>query len=159
MSDIQKLLNITDGYLNYKGSQNATTQSQMQQYLTNQNVVLRDVVTRMWQPTTTYVAGDRIFSPNLGNGYIAEVTTGGTSGSTEPTWTSLGTSVSDGTVTWKVIKYAVTENTLTKAQMMYRQPNTAYAVGDILRHEALKPNQYLEVITAGTSSSSDLVIS
>ena len=43
--------------------------------------------------------------------------------------------------------------------LRYRQPNTTYAVGDILLHESLKPNQYLEVTKAGTSASGDLVIS
>ena len=159
MSDIQKLLDITDGYLVYKGQSGATTQAQMQQYLTNQNVVLRDVVTQMWQPTTAYPVGHRVYSKNTAAGLVAEVVTAGTSGSSEPTWTAENTTVTDGTVVWKMIKYATTGTTLTKAQMGYRQPNTTYAVGDILLHESLKPNQYLEVTKAGTSASGDLVIS
>ena len=159
MSDIQKLLNITDGYLVYKGSAGATTQAQMQQYLTNQNVVLKDVVTQMWQPTTAYIVGHRVYSKNTAAGLVAEVVTAGTSGSSEPNWPAENGTVTDGTVVWKMIKYATTGTTLTKAQMGYRQPNTTYAVGDILLHESLKPNQYLEVTKAGTSGSGNLIIS
>jgi len=110
MSDVQKLLNIENGYLNYEGDSNATTQQQMQQYLTNQNKVLANVVSKLWQPSTAYSVGDRIFSPNMAPGVVAEVTTAGTSGTTEPDWTTVNTNVTDNTVTWTMIKYATTAN-------------------------------------------------
>ena len=110
MSDIQKLLNIENGYLNYEGDSNATTQAQMQQYLTNQNKVLANIVSKLWQPSTAYSVGDRIFSPNMSPGVVAEVTSAGTSGSIEPSWGTVGNNVNDNTVTWTMIKYATTAN-------------------------------------------------
>lgn len=55
-----------------------------------------------WQTSTSYLLLDDVI-PTLGNqnGYWFQVTTGGTSGLTEPTWTmSYGTTVDDGTVVW-----------------------------------------------------------
>jgi flagellar hook protein FlgE len=55
-----------------------------------------------WAATTAYAAGARVY-PNPPNGYSYEVTTAGTSGAAQPTWpTTVGSTVSDGTVTWTV---------------------------------------------------------
>jgi hypothetical protein len=82
----------------------------MQQYLTNQNKVLANVVSKLWQPSTAYSVGDRIFSPNMSPGVVAEVTSAGTSGSVEPSWGTVGNNINDNTVTWTMIKYATTAN-------------------------------------------------
>lgn len=58
-----------------------------------------------WAATTVYAdnstsPGDTV-KPTSHNGYYYECTTGGTSGSSEPTWsTTLGGTTTDGTVTW-----------------------------------------------------------
>lgn len=51
-----------------------------------------------WSPETALATGT-IIHPTTPNGYVYEVTTGGTTGSTEPTW-SINSSVNDGSVTF-----------------------------------------------------------
>lgn len=58
-----------------------------------------------WNASTSYVVGD-IIKPTSDNGYIYKVTTGGTTGTTEPTWATVeGDAVlADGTVEYVTIK-------------------------------------------------------
>lgn len=65
-----------------------------------------DVITKVnvtysaWTGTTSYSAGAKV-RPTVENTIYYEVLTGGTSSGTEPTWPiTLGTTVTDGTVTW-----------------------------------------------------------
>ena len=54
-----------------------------------------------WQSSASYNVGNRIL-PTSDNGYYYECTISGTSGSSEPTWTTtVGDTVTDGTVTWE----------------------------------------------------------
>ena len=50
-----------------------------------------------WTASTAYTLGQEVLDSNF---RIEVVTTAGTSGSTQPTWGTAGTSTSDGTVTW-----------------------------------------------------------
>lgn len=50
------------------------------------------------------------------------------------------------------------DGTMTYNPLGYRQPSTAYAVGDMKYHSALPTGWYLECTTAGTSGSGDLTI-
>ncbi len=53
-----------------------------------------------WAASTAYSLGAAA-RPTTRNGFVYEVTTAGTSGSTQPTWpTTAGATVTDGTVTW-----------------------------------------------------------
>lgn len=54
----------------------------------------------VWSASTAYAVGiDR--EPTVSNGYRYEVTVAGTTGATQPTWpTAIGSTVTDGTVTW-----------------------------------------------------------
>jgi len=53
-----------------------------------------------WQASTAYVLTDEVRTTTH-NGYYYECTTAGTTGGTEPTWpTTIGATVSDGTVVW-----------------------------------------------------------
>lgn len=67
-----------------------------------------------WAASTAYAVGDSV-EPTTPNGFIYEVDTGGagTSDSTEPTWptSGIGSTVTDGTVTWKLVaqKHETTE--------------------------------------------------
>jgi hypothetical protein len=51
---------------------------------------------------------NRTVTPTARNGYAYRVTTAGTSGASEPTWpTTIGQTVSDGTVTWTCLEVAL----------------------------------------------------
>jgi hypothetical protein len=62
------------------------------------------VATKAWAAATVFAAGDAVD----GGGRVWEVTTPGTTGGTEPTWPTIGTTpVSDGTVVWHVNETSV----------------------------------------------------
>lgn len=66
-----------------------------------------------WQASHTYQANlptlgtfspPNFIVPTTDNGYYYQCTTGGTSGTTQPTWpTTIGATVNDGTVTWTCV--------------------------------------------------------
>jgi len=53
-----------------------------------------------WLASTAYNVG-QIISPSTSNGHFYECTVAGTSGNAPPTWPTDGSTISDGTVTWK----------------------------------------------------------
>jgi hypothetical protein len=56
-----------------------------------------------WEASTAYGLGQRVVPPAL-NGYVHECTDDGTSDSGAPTWpTTIGGTVTDGTVTWTCV--------------------------------------------------------
>ncbi|RLJ04402.1 MAG: hypothetical protein DRP18_04760, partial [Candidatus Aenigmatarchaeota archaeon] len=56
-----------------------------------------------WSASTAYSVGDYV-RPTSANGYNYECTVAGTSGGSEPTWpTTLGETVTDGSVTWECV--------------------------------------------------------
>lgn len=99
---IPKCLNFSD-YNRYPADENPTTDAQMQVYMSNQNELVKQIANIVWQPQTSYVAGQIIHSNSMPAGIFAVVTTAGQSGTTEPTWKTTGT-VSDSGVTWTMIK-------------------------------------------------------
>jgi len=68
-----------------------------------------------WPPLTFYPT--TIFRcPTVGNGYCYEVTTSGTTGASEPTWpTTVGSTVTDGTIVWTCRLATVTLSTSVSA--------------------------------------------
>lgn len=61
----------------------------------------KDGVTASWAASTAYALGAKIFGSASGLGQTLEVTTAGTSGATQPTWSDvLGATHADGTVVW-----------------------------------------------------------
>lgn len=65
-------------------------------------------VTAAWAGTTAYAVGAQI----VDTGHLYMATVAGTSGSSAPTWPTDGTTVTDGTVTWKDLgSTTLTENT------------------------------------------------
>ena len=113
MAEVEKLL-TTDGILDYPDASNTskgTTEQQFQQWLKNQNSVTGSMVgMSLWQPSTAYVVGQVIKSPNMNPNTVARVTTAGTTGNAEPVWGAAGATTSDGTVAYlicyEVVDYA-----------------------------------------------------
>lgn len=91
-----------DGYGTWDDSSKPSTYANMYDFMKNQNNVTLALANSLWQPSTAYVVGAVIHSPSLPAGCKATCTTEGTTGSTEPKWTAYGTTVTDGTVKWKV---------------------------------------------------------
>ncbi len=91
-----------DGYGTWDDSSKPTTYANMYDFMKNQNNVTLALANGLWQPSTAYSVGAVIHSPSLPAGCKATCITKGTTGSTEPKWTAYGTTVTDGTVKWKV---------------------------------------------------------
>ena len=91
-----------DGYGTWDDSSKPTTYANMYDFMKNQNNVSLALANGLWQPSTAYAVGTVIRSPSLPAGCKATCTTAGTSESTEPNWTAYGTTVTDGTVKWKI---------------------------------------------------------
>lgn len=91
-----------DGYGTWDDSSKPTTYANMHDFMKNQNNVTLALANGLWQPSTAYSVGAVVHSPSLPAGCKATCTTAGTTGSTEPEWTAYGTTVTDGTVKWKV---------------------------------------------------------
>lgn len=88
-------------YNKYKTESGYTKQGELQQYMQNQNDCLTALTdTMLWQPETTYEVNKIIVSPSMPTGVRARVTAAGKTGDTEPTWTTSGTTVSNGTATF-----------------------------------------------------------
>lgn len=56
---------------------------------------------KLWKSSTAYAVGDIIFTAANSSKFM-QCTVAGTSGLTEPVWTAVGTTKTDGTVTWLV---------------------------------------------------------
>jgi len=65
------------------------------------SVTIRSKPSNSWQASTSYSVNDTIVPAGSDNGHWYVCTTEGTTDSSEPTWPTDGTSVSDGTVVWK----------------------------------------------------------
>jgi hypothetical protein len=108
------------------------------------------------QASTAYTVGAAVTVDGLPADWLLICTTAGISGTvaiTLPAPLLDGATINDGTITWTLRKIA------TNGSLGYRQPSTAYAVGNIAYHSALPTGWYLECTTAGTTSSGDLTIS
>lgn len=91
-----------DGYGTWDDSSKPTTFANMYDFMKNQNNVTLALANGLWQPSTAYSVGAVVHSPSMPAGCKATCTTAGTTGSTEPKWTAYGTTMTDGTVKWKV---------------------------------------------------------
>lgn len=61
----------------------------------------KPIIPTTWQASTAYAVGASV-SPVTVNGYAYDCTVAGTTASTQPTWpTTVGATVTNGTVTWK----------------------------------------------------------
>jgi hypothetical protein len=92
-------------------------------------VTWRNLGHTLWQPNTSYSAGQAILDPN---GNIQLVSTGGTSGATQPAWTDQqGANTMDASIAWK------------NSGPLNWQPSLAYSAGQII----VDPNGNLQLAT------------
>lgn len=112
-----KFIRDIEQYFKYPSDDNPTTQQDYQNAVRNWVAAEGNLVDCvLWQPTTAYAVGNMVKTPSLPSQYCLICTTAGTSGNSEPTYTgvSVGDSVTDGSVTWKVSGYLpVTGGTMT----------------------------------------------
>lgn len=109
---LPKCMDFTD-YNKYPGEDNPTTDAQMQDFMLNQNLLVKAVAAKMWQPSTEYAVGEVITSPSMPAGTEAVCTGAGTSGTAlEPEWT-MNTSIPDGSCFWQLRYVHYTESLAT----------------------------------------------
>jgi len=65
----------------------------------NVNIAVNSLI---WQANTKVAAGQFIIDAGIPVGCLAVVTTAGTTGSTKPSWTAQGASVTDNTAVWQI---------------------------------------------------------
>ena len=92
---IPKNLDFSD-YDNYPADENPTTDAQMQEFMRNQNVLMQQLASMVWQPNTE--AGHVIRSSSMPSVLQSIVTTAGVTGNDEPQWDNIGRYVQDGGV-------------------------------------------------------------
>jgi hypothetical protein len=82
-----------------------------------------------WLKSTAYAVGDVVDSVNLPQWAQAVCTTAGTTGSSEPTWgTTVGASITDGTVVWLIVNKV---NSIPYGQQIYSTAGTYTFVAPI----------------------------
>lgn len=99
-------------YFKYPSDDQPTTQQDYQNAVKNWVATEESLVDSvLWQPTTRYETGNVVKTPSIPSQYCLVCTTAGTSDESEPTYTdvSVGDSVTDGSVTWRVDKAVTTQ--------------------------------------------------
>ena len=125
---IPALLDI-DNYLKYSTDTNPTTNDDMQDYMGNQNATLKNLVGGggLWQPNTEYAQNTVVWSPNMQPNTLAIVTSeGGTTGSTEPSWTAAGTAIKDGSITYDIRPHLLTSSDIMADILLAAHPVGSY---------------------------------
>lgn len=122
---------VKDGYGTWDDTSKPTTFANMYDFMKNQNNIVMNLASGIWQPSTAYTVGAIIRSPNLPAGCVATCTVPGTSGTTEPKWTAYGTTVSDGACKWKVNKV----NTDSQDTMVSEITKAINALHDTIKSE------------------------
>ena len=107
---INKMQYNASDILNYPANHhNPTTQTNYANNVKNWVETEKNLVdTILWQPTTAYSVGNIVKTPSLPSQYCLVCTTAGTSGANEPSYSgkTVESSVSDGSVTWKVKEFS-----------------------------------------------------
>lgn len=142
---IPKFQKDTTKYFQYETSPNPTSQDDLQALLKSDHSVMECLIDGLWQPETVYKENMIVRSPNMPAGYNARVTKSGTSGTNEPDWG--GTSVTDGTVEWKVQKQGSGggSGASWESETFYNKDSTVSLEGNT--------SLFLLCITSGTSGS------
>ena len=101
---IKKFTAATADYFNGASSADATSEEKFQDLIKNNNSILENLVMCfLWQPEIRLNLNQVVKSPNMPENTVALVTATGTTGQTEPTWTAVGTTLSDGGVTYLML--------------------------------------------------------
>ena len=102
--EIPKFIKGVAKYFTYasdSGETTPTTQADLQELMKNNNTILECLVDGLWQPEKEMKLNQIIRSPNMPANMIAQVTSAGTTGTTEPEWPStVGSTITDSTVTY-----------------------------------------------------------
>lgn len=98
---LPKILDFSN-YNRYPGDDNPTTDADMQDYLSNQNELVKALTDRLWQPETQYKVGDIVASPSMPPGLVAVCVIAGATSDVEPAWTGNETTVVDNYCTWEM---------------------------------------------------------
>lgn len=109
---LPKILDFSN-YNRYPGDDNPTTDTDMQDYLSNQNELAKALTDRLWQPQTQYKVGDIVASPSMPPGLVAVCVIAGATSDVEPAWTGNETTVIDNYCTWEMrlaYSYALATN-------------------------------------------------
>lgn len=117
----------------------------MYRFFENHGVITENLVNALlWQPETTYKVGAGVSSPSLPPGTIARCTAAGTTGGEEPQWTAVGTTLTDGTVTWLIetqVNTAIMEQVNTAIEARFLK---AFPVGTIIESmNNVNPGTYI----------------
>ena len=128
-----KFLRDVTGLFNWSTDENPTTQQDYQNAVKNWQETERNLVDiSLWQPETNYAVDDIVQTPALSSGLALICTVSGQSGTTEQTYTgvSVGSTVTDGTVTWTVVR-PVTSAGGTITGKIIRSGGTGFASRDV----------------------------
>lgn len=136
---IPKCKDFSD-YNHYPSDANPTTDADMQEYMANQNDLMKIVSSILWQPQTNYEVGQEARSNAMPSGCVAIAITSGVSGTSEPEWSDIGETTIDGSVVWE---YQQLAQKVDKADVYTKDESDS--------NLALKANQVDLETLAGTS--------
>jgi hypothetical protein len=91
-------------YLSTEAGDKGTKIQDWQDYQRNLNATIQNIIGAdiLWQPNKDLATNNVVRSPNMVAGTYARVTKAGTTAAVEPAWTDVGTTVTDGTVTYVI---------------------------------------------------------
>lgn len=103
---IEKFKSNIEDYLHLstEAGDKGTKIQDWQDYQRNMNATVKNIIDAyvLWQPNKDLAADNVVRSPNMVSGTYARVTKAGTTAVAEPAWTGVGTTVTDGTVTYVI---------------------------------------------------------
>lgn len=103
---IEKFKSNIEDYLHLstEAGDKGTKIQDWQDYQRNVNATIQNIIGAdiLWQPNTSLAIDNVVRSPNMVAGTYARVTKAGTTAAAEPVWTGVGTTVTDGTVTYVI---------------------------------------------------------
>nr|DAM64768.1 MAG TPA: Long-tail fiber proximal subunit PROTEIN, CAUDOVIRALES, MYOVIRIDAE [Caudoviricetes sp.] len=116
---IEKFKSNIEDYLHLstEAGDKGTKIQDWQDYQRNLNATIQNIIGAdiLWQPNKDLATNNVVRSPNMVAGTYARVTKAGTTAAVEPAWTGVGTTVTDGTVTYVI--YPQTIDFATQAEV------------------------------------------